>query len=396
MAARRLRYHADVVRLVLVALFAVGCGRVGFDATGGNGLPDDAAPLDDALTPFDAPPDASPPVDAPSGALVAALTRRGAMNPPSVRRSSGAAVASDDRIWIFGGFTSGGLLGDLAAYTPGTDAWAAVTGTAPPTARERHALAWDAANNVLVLFGGQSGVFPMFTHHDQLYLYAPATNAWTQIAKVGAWPAGRKDAAMVWVPHLGKLLMYGGNTGSGTTNRLADLWLLTVDAPAATASWALLSPGGVAAPAQSSGCVAYDPVGRRLILYGGETQDGNDVNTTYQYLLDTNAWQLDAPTGTTPPGESFAECAWDPVIGRVVLYGGQSASGAPIGGTHTYDPTAKRWDAIPLATGSASAGNRSDGGAVYSAALGGMFFFGGRSATVTYMNESWVVDVKAP
>jgi hypothetical protein len=264
-----------------------------------------------------------------------------------------------------------------------------------PPARERHTLAWDAAADRLVVFGGFSGSFPMFTHHDELFVFSPATNAWTPIPKAGAWPAARKDAVMVWVPSLARLLLYGGNDGSSAVDRFSDLWLLSIDPAVPSATWTLLAPGGVAAPARSAMCAAYDPAGRRLVLYGGETQDGSTAGATYQYLVDADAWQLDTPTGTSPGDRAFSNCAWDPTIGRVVLYGGQSSGGAPIGGTYIYDPGAKRWDMVALAAGSVSPGDLSDGGPAYSTALGGMFVFGGRTATITYTNQSLLVDVES-
>ena len=177
-------------------------------------------------------------------------------------------------------------------------------------------------------------------------------------------------------------------------NRFDDLWLLTINTSGPSATWTPLSPGGVTPPAQSAPCAAYDPAGRRLIVSGGETQDSNATNTTYQYLVDSNTWQLDTTTGSTPSARAFSACAWDPVVGRVVLYGGQSSGGSPIDGAYTYDPSARSWAMMPIESGSTSPGPISDAGAAYSPALGGMFMFGGRTATTTYTNQSLLVDIR--
>lgn len=128
-----------------------------------------------------------------------------------------------------------------------------------------------------------------------------------------------------------------------------------------------------------------------MIVYGGETADGVDVNTTHQYLLDTNVWQLDTVSGMTPPGKSFQHCAWDPVIGRVLLYGGQADGGSPMAGHYTYDPDTHAWTSPPTM---AAVGDRADGGAVYSPALDGMLWYGGRTATTTYTSEQVVMQVR--
>jgi len=374
------------VRGVLLVVLC-GCGRIGFGAhdnpgTNPDGNSDSPGPGEDAMI------DALP----PNTALVVAFTQLPNGSAPTARRATGAAAAPDNRIWIYGGFAgAAGPQADIYAYTPGTG-WTAPTATNIPPARERHALAYDPMNDRLVVFGGYSGTFPNFITHDELYVFTPATNAWTQLPKVGTWPTPRKDAVMTWAPSLGKLLLYGGNDGSGSANRSTQIWTLSIDAAATTATWTLLTPTGTA-PANSAPCAAYDPSAKQWILYGGEPTDGNDANTTTRYLVDTNQWQADTTTGTSPGGRSFASCAWDPSVGRVVLYGGQS-SGNPVAGAFSYEPTTKAWASVPLDSGSASPGNLSDAGATYSAMLGGVFIFGGRTATTSYTNQSLLVDLK--
>lgn len=379
-----MRYDRCVRGVWLLVL--VGCGRIGFGS--GSASDVDGAPGDGA---GDAASDGTP--DTMPTSFVVAVTTLPNAGAPSARRSTGAAVAPDNRIWMYGGFAgAAGVQSDTGVYTPGVG-WAFPTVTGAPAARERHALAWDGTNNRLVVFGGYSGTFPQFVHNDELHVFSPAANAWTQIPKAGTWPAARKDAAMVWSPSLGKLLLYGGNNGSGAVNRFSELWTLSIDAGATTATWTLLSPGGAAAPAQSAPCFAIDPAARRVLLYGGELTDGTDASSTYQYLIDTNAWQLDTTTGSSPGGRSFTACAWDPTAARLALYGGQT-SGSPTAGTYSYDPAAKTWANIALDGSSNSPGNISDAGAVYSATLGGMFVFGGRTATTSYSNQSLLFDLK--
>ena len=284
---------------------------------------------------------------------------------------------------MYGGYDST-FQSDIHRYVPMMNQWfTPPSNGTPPGPRERHALAWDPVGNALVIFGGQNRPTIMFVHYDTLHVFIADT--FTPIPKSGAWPAARKDATLLWIPHLSKFLLYGGNDGAMANNRFSDLWLLTLNAAAGTGSWQQLTPTGVAPPAQSAGCVVYDPAARRLILYGGETADGVDVSTTYQYLLDTNVWQQDTTTGTPPQGRSFGQCAWDPTIGRVLFYGGQFAGGNPIGGDAIYDPDAHAWSSPP-STGPAI-GSRADGGAVYSAELGGLLWYGGRTAVTTYTSE---------
>ena len=372
------------MKLALVTtLLLVGCGRSGFDdittgdgaiggnGDGGNGDGGNGGGGDGASG------------DAASAVLSVTISHYNPGTIPPPRRSSGAALdPATDLLWFYGGY-DGTFRGDVQAFSTGGWTIPATSGTSPG-ARERHALAWDPVGNALVIFGGQNRPMIQLVHYDTLHVMTTGS-VFAPIPKTGTWPAARKDATLLWIPHLSRFLLYGGDDGAMASNRFADLWLLTLNSAAKTATWQALTPGGVAAPAQSSACVVYDPAAHRMILFGGETADGVDVNTTYQYLLDTNVWQQDTTTGTPPAGESFAQCAWDPTHNRVLLYGGQQNGGTPIGGYATYDPDAHVWAVPPSAAG--IAGNRSDGGAVFSATLGGMLWYGGRTGAITYTSD---------
>ncbi len=367
--------------VLVTALWLVACGRSGFDdvTTTGDGATGDSDRGDGAIS------DGTPTVYA------ATLTTFNGSASPAPRRSSGAAYnVAGEQAWIYGGY-DGTFRSDVHVYTPATDSWLMVgAGGTPPGARERHALTWDPVSNALVVFGGQNRPMIQLVHYDTLHVL---TSAWKQIPKAGSWPAARKDATLIWIPHRSQFLLYGGDDGGMTNNRFDDLWYLTLDVALDTATWQLLTPGGVQAPAQSSACVVYDPAAHRLILYGGETADGVDVATTYQYLLDTNVWQQDTTTGTPPSGESFAQCAWDPVSQRVLLYGGQQNGGVPLGAIATYDPDAHVWATPQIVSG--SPGDRSDGGAVYIASLGGMLWYGGRTGGSVYTSELVLMKLDA-
>ncbi len=371
----------------LALVGVIGCGRHGFDPLAGDAAfgGDGSMPLDDSMM-----------TDATVvGTLTASFTNIPTTGEPAPRRSTSAAVelnANLDRVWVFGGFTGvGGTKNDLVSLDSATNVWTTVTAAGAPSIRERHALAWDPVGGAVVVFGGSYTMVVNPTFYDALYVFRPSTGTWTQIPKVGNWPAARRDTSLVWLPSLGKFLLYGGSNGTGAGNRYGDLWLLTLNAAAGTGSWTQLTPGGASAPAQSAACVAYDAAGHRMFLFGGELQDGNSANTTYQYLVDSNTWQADTTTGSTPPGESFNQCAYDPVAARLVVYGGQLNAGGPTGGTYAYDPITKQWAAVPVQ--GATPGPRADGGAVYSEHLGRMVWFGGRTAATTYTNETWSLDL---
>jgi hypothetical protein len=323
---------------------------------------------------------------------------------PAPRRSSGAALQSQsdrDRLWIFGGFDGSGasLRGDLHVYDTSRREWTAVTPANAPDAREQHALVWHSGANVLVLFGGQKQNSPLsFVDLDDLHFYNPSATSWTSIAKSGStWPAGRRGSVNVWVPHLGSILLFGGVRGLLTQSRFNDVWLLSLNTGGPSATWTERTPTGTVPPPLDNACAGYDPVARRLIVFGGEIASGEVSSATFQYLLDSNVWQRDTPSGDLPPLRSYAQCAWNPSIQRLMLYGGQDNSGYPKVGAYLYDPDRQSWrEMSPPTTPTASTypDEYSDGGAVFSPALGGMLWFGGRLDYRVYSNETWLMTVR--
>lgn len=376
---------AGFARLTIVLVALAACGRSRFDELA-DGRSDDGAPAaDDAMG------DSGTMSDTPAGMLVGRVTVLSNVGAPTARRATGAAVANDNRLWVFGGFVGGiGAVPDFFVYAPATGSWSQVSTAGAPTARERHTLVWDASKASVIVFSGYSATL---THLDELYAYTPSNNTWTSFPVAGMWPGARKDAAMFWVPSQSKLLLYGGNNGSGTANRFSDLWYLSIDLGGPSAFWTQLTPGGVAAPAQSATCAGYDPAAHRLIVFGGQTQDSTCVATTYQYLVDSNVWQLDTPTGNVPSARAFSNCTWDPDMNRLVLYGGQDSAGTPLNGTYAYDPDAKRWDILPPAMGSVVLGTCGDAGAVYNPSLGALIMFGGRTGASSYSGETRTLDL---
>lgn len=83
------------------------------------------------------------------------------------------------------------------------------------------------------------------------------------------------------------------------------------------AHWTPLSPG-LRPPPRRAAAMATDPVRRRVVLFGGEDQNGL-LGDTWEW--DGSQWQLRASTGPSP---RFATMAFDPVSGRSVLLGGSS------------------------------------------------------------------------
>ena len=105
-------------------------------------------------------------------------------------------------------------------------------------------LTWDPSGDRLLLFGGADGT----VDSNELWVYAPNSDAWTRVIPAGTPPPGRQTHMAAWDGKRQRLLVFGGSEGSQT---FADL--LSYD-PAAN-RWTRLEPQGERPSARAlAGC----------------------------------------------------------------------------------------------------------------------------------------------
>jgi N-acetylneuraminic acid mutarotase len=143
---------------------------------------------------------------------------------PSAR--SGHAVAYDSvagAVILFGGYDGGGLLNDTWAYDPTANTWSELSPSGDvPSARGNHRMVFDAGAGRVLLFGGFDGN----TELDDTWAYDTASNTWNEVQVEGNTPVGREEHALVYDPHAGRVLLFGGFDDADTD--LNDLWALTI------------------------------------------------------------------------------------------------------------------------------------------------------------------------
>ena len=87
--------------------------------------------------------------------------------------------------------------------------------------------------------------------------------------------------------------------------------------------------------------MAYDPVSRKVVLFGGFDANGTYLNDTWTF--DGNAWQrATSARDVAPPARAAAAFAYDAVSRKVVLFGGFHAP-ADLGDTWTWDGAHSKW-----------------------------------------------------
>ena len=177
---------------------------------------------------------------------------------------------------LFGGFDDSGFLNDTWAFDRTTNQWTNVSPTDSPVARSGAVMAADSQGRI-VLFGGENNSGPLNDTWRLLYDEESQTYSWEQLFFTGAQPSPRSGATMAFDPNIEhKFILFGGNTGTPTEPVFSDeTWGFDFDA----ISWTNLTEDlKTTSPSYPQGrqlaTMAFDFIGRQMILFAGEGETG--------------------------------------------------------------------------------------------------------------------------
>ncbi|OFW13978.1 MAG: hypothetical protein A3H29_10910 [Acidobacteria bacterium RIFCSPLOWO2_02_FULL_67_21] len=224
----------------------------------------------------------------------------------------------------------------LSPQPAGAQQWTPLTTTGgPPAARIHHALAYDAANDRLMLFGGSTypGDFPAL---GDIWVLAHASGltgapAWQQLSPAGG-PGTRTGADAVYDPDTNRLIVVGG-AQAGESGLWNDVWVLTNASglEASPPAWSQLLPTGSAPAARMNFDMVYDATSNRIVLFGGQAGGcGSVLNDAW--ILDfangvggTPHWIQLTTAGGPPVARRHAVSVYDAAANRMIVNGGQSS-----------------------------------------------------------------------
>ncbi len=289
--------------------------------------------------------------------------------PPSARERHSMAYIDNSKALLFGG-NDGGILGDtwLYTYNNGADqsTWTQ-PGPVPPPARQYHAMAYIGGDQVLLFGGDDDGAVP---HLGDTWSYDLSSSTWT--ARAGG-PPNRIWHAMAYIGD-DKVLLFGGYDGGSVLN---DTWIYDLS----DNTWTARAGGP---PNRVWHAMAYIG-GDQVLLFGGSSDGLGMLGDTWVYDLSDNTW-----TNQTPAASPSAR--WNPTMAyisgdQVLLFGGDD--GALQNDTWIYDFSDNIWTAQAAAPG-ALTGRR------YHAAArldnGRVLLFGGNDGV--RKNDTWVAYPK--
>jgi hypothetical protein len=227
---------------------------------------------------------------------------------PSARVTSAVDDPPNGGLLIFGGADNvGARLSDT--WTWDQDGWVnqEVTG---PSGRVSYAMAYDAATEEVVLFGGEASSFLGDT-------WVWNGERWEDAEPSGG-PGPRRDPSMAYDAATEEVVLFGG-TSPGFAE-LNDTW--TWDGT----HWTQQSPAH-SPPTRSAAVMFYDAAIEEVVLFGGYVIGREMRGDTWTW--NGQDWTRRDPT-TSPPGRRAAGAAYDPRTEEGVIFSGETeAENAP-------------------------------------------------------------------
>jgi hypothetical protein len=319
--------------------------------------------------------------------------------PPARQAHSAVFDAATSQMIIYGGAGVPDFSDVWSLSTSSSQQWASVTtaGTAPP-GRTGHSAVYDAANSRMVIFGGGLGSSSPCANDTWVLSNAngaSGTPTWTQLNPTGTLPVPRIFHSAVYDPASNRMIVFGGNNcftaGAQFYN---DVWVLTnANGLGGTPSWSQLAPTGEPPSARENFAAVYDPGSNRMVIFGGNGPT-NDVwvLSNANGLGGTPTWTQLSPSGTLIPARVAHTAVYDPAKNRMIVFGGQGVSGAPLNDiwvlTDANGVGTPGWWQVALPGTPPPA--RSEHSAVFDAGSSRMIVFGGEGTSGTPLNDTWV------
>jgi hypothetical protein len=195
-------------------------------------------------------------------------------------RSRHTAVWTGSEMIVWGGTSGEGVFYGGSLYDPATDSWTAMTTTNHPDARADHTAVWDGSR--MIVWGGWNGTL-LATGGS----YNPSTNSWTDTDTADA-PAGRRYHTAV-IDNSGDMLVWGGWDGSNYLGGACEIYDRSSD------DWSTGNSAGAPSARMDHGAV-FMTADNKMMVWGGENGSGL-LATGAIYNLLNHTWQATTATG---------------------------------------------------------------------------------------------------
>jgi len=143
-------------------------------------------------------------------------------------------------------------------------------------------------------------------------------------------------------------------------------------------------------PARYNHCFIHDTEHNDMIIFGGATLPwGSRINDLWKLDLDTYIWSKISASGDPPPEVSAATAIYDPVGVRMLVYGG-GIQDSILSDLYELDLNSYTWSILP--TNGTPPSPRWNHTAVYNSQDHSMVVFAGRDM-FNFFNDLWILDL---
>jgi N-acetylneuraminic acid mutarotase len=236
---------------------------------------------------------------------------------PAARSEHAVAYdsATGDAIFFGGWDATGTTFNDTWAFSSTLDTWTKLSPSGTlPASRAQHQMVYDPVSGKVILFGGV--VKELGTQLNDTWAYDPVAKTWKDLKPAGDKPSTRGSFGMVYDAANKMIILFGG-WSNDTSAHLNDTWAYD---PAKN-TWAKLNPTGDVPTSRGNFGMAYDTDEQAVVLFGG-TDSTAYFNDTYVFDYSANTWTAVVPTGDLPPLRAGHKMTYDPISGYIVLFGG--------------------------------------------------------------------------
>jgi galactose oxidase-like protein len=258
-----------------------------------------------------------------------------------------------------------------------------------PKGAEDCAMIYDPIRDRVILAGGKDdGDF----NQNEIWAFDIGDRVWTPLKTSGPKPPTSEDHTVIFDPIGYRMILYGGENGP-TTNKL---WALDLK----TLTWRdLTSP---AIPRRESHTAVYDSRGKRMLMFGGFDRTAIDLHDVWAMDLDPHSATFEKWLNLTveagrPPGRIDHSAVYDPARHRMVFSGGWSKGRkALFGDTWSFyigdgGDASGRWEKAKTPAGTPP--ERRHAVAAYDSNRNLYIVFGGQGKGGFFLNDTWAFDL---
>jgi hypothetical protein len=244
---------------------------------------------------------------------------------------AGIAPLPDGGVLCSAGYRQGHAIGELwrlesPAASAGAPRWSVLVRDVDPPGRFGHRLLFDPRRDAMLATGGFSFYAFVDTYFADVWRLDLAGKEWTQLSDTAGAMPGRIEPAVVLDPFHDRLVLFGG---SRYPDYLRDLWQFPL---AGGSAWLPLVASGEPPAARWGQSAVFDPLRRRMLIFGGVDTQGSATNEVAVLdLVDTPRWSVLVTSGPAPPARAFHTAVFDPLRDRMLVFGGDGPDGYLVG-----------------------------------------------------------------